>query len=151
VAAAFVIVQQVPLRHGARAPNASTIANSILRNRIPQDGIRPAPLNPSHGGKTTSCSVELASFPGGLRVRCFASDTLDKAGHSRVCYLDWVAQVGVAIALLYFLIQLMARLFEQRWRGALFAFLRILGLVVFAFLTLCAAAFLTWRWNFIHL
>jgi hypothetical protein len=66
-------------------------------------------------------------------------------------YLDWVAQVGVAIALLYFLIQLMARLFEQRWRGALFAFLRILGLVVFAFLTLCAAAFLTWRWNLIHL
>jgi hypothetical protein len=48
------------------------------------------------------------------------------------------AMAGVVITLLYFLVQCVARLLERRWKGALFAFLRLAGLAVLAFLTLGA-------------
>lgn len=52
--------------------------------------------------------------------------------------LAWPALAGAAATLLYFLVQFVARLFERRWLGALFAFLRLAGLAVLAFMTLGA-------------
>jgi hypothetical protein len=52
--------------------------------------------------------------------------------------LAWPALAGAGATLLYILVQGVARLLERRWRGALFAFLRLAGLVVLAFLTLGA-------------
>lgn len=52
--------------------------------------------------------------------------------------LEWPALVGSGVSLIYFLVQCVARLLERRWKGALFAFLRLIVLVVLAFLTLGA-------------
>lgn len=48
--------------------------------------------------------------------------------------LGWPALVGVGATLLYFFVQCIARLAERRWKGALFVFLRLIGLTVLAFL-----------------
>ena len=44
--------------------------------------------------------------------------------------LAWPAVAGLAAALLYFIVQCIARLIEKRWKEALLAFLRFAGLVV---------------------
>ena len=46
--------------------------------------------------------------------------------------LAWPALAGFGSALLYFLVQCVARMLERRWRGALFAFLRLAGLAILA-------------------
>jgi hypothetical protein len=50
--------------------------------------------------------------------------------------LDWPALVGLGATLLYFLAQCVFRLFEKRWKGALFALLRLVGLGCLVFLGL---------------
>lgn len=51
-------------------------------------------------------------------------------------FLVWPGLAGLVAALLYFPIQCIVRLFERRWLGALFALLRLAGLMVLVFLAL---------------
>lgn len=60
------------------------------------------------------------------------------SGFNESYALNWIAITGVCTTLFYFLVQCVARLLERQWKGAFFAFLRLVVLEILAFLTLGA-------------